>query len=56
MHRHSHTCRKREKSAYRFNYPQPPMRSTQILHPLENVSEADVKISKDLWKDKERTK
>ena len=27
------------------------MRSTQILHPLENVSEADVKILKDLWKD-----
>ena len=51
MHRHSHTCRKRGKSVCRFNYPQPPMRSTQILHPLENVSEADVKILKDLWKD-----
>ena len=26
------------------------MRSTQILHPLENVSEGDVKVLKDLWK------
>ena len=51
MHRHSHTCRKRGKSVCRFNYPQPPMRSTRILHPLESVSESDVKILKDLWKD-----
>ena len=51
MHRHSHTCRKRGKSLCRFNYPQPPMRSTRILHPLESVSESDVKILKDLWKD-----
>ena len=29
MHRHSHTCRKRGKSLCRFNYPQPPMRSTR---------------------------
>ena len=50
MHRHSHTCRKKSKSVCRFNYPQPPMRSTQILHPLENVSEGDVKVLKDLSK------
>ena len=50
MHRHSHTCRKKSKNVCRFNYPQPPMRSTQILQPLENVSEADVKTLKDLWK------
>ena len=43
MHRHSHTCRKRGKSVCRFNYPQPLMRSTQILRSLEYVSEADVK-------------
>ena len=30
-HRHSHTCRKKSKSICRFNYPQPPMRTTQIL-------------------------
>ena len=51
MHRHSHTRRKRGKSLCRFNYPQPPMRSTRILNPLESVSESDVKILKDLWKD-----
>ena len=50
MHRHSHTCRKKSKNVCRFNYPQPPMRSTQILQPLENVSEADVKTLKDLSK------
>ena len=47
----------RGKSVCRFNYPQPPMRSTRILHPLESVSESDIKILKDLWKDiKKRTK
>jgi hypothetical protein len=30
-HRHFHTCRKNSKNVCRFNYPQPPMRSTQIL-------------------------
>ena len=30
------------------------MRSTEILQPLENVSEADVKILKDLWKKKKK--
>ena len=35
-HRHSHTCRKRSKSICRFNYPQPPMRTTQILYPLDD--------------------
>ena len=51
MHRHSHTCRKKSKSVCRFNCPQPPMRSTQILHPLENAPEGDVKVLKDLWKE-----
>ena len=32
VHRHSHTCRKKSKSVCRFNYPQPPMRSTKILY------------------------
>ena len=35
-HRHSHTCRKKSKSICRFNYPQPPMRTTQILYPLDD--------------------
>ena len=50
-HRHSHTCRKKSKKICRFNYPQPPMRCTQILYPLDNdISPAVVKSSKELWK------
>ena len=29
VHRHSHTYRKKSKNVCRFNYPQPPMRSTK---------------------------
>ena len=36
VHRHSHTCRKNTKSECRFNYPQPPMRQTQILLRLDS--------------------
>ena len=50
-HRHSHTCRKKAKKECRFNYPQPPIRSTKILHPLEDsISENDVRKLKDMWK------
>ncbi|CAB4005683.1 ATP-dependent DNA helicase PIF1 [Paramuricea clavata] len=50
-HRHSHTCRKNSKKVCRFNYPQPPMRSTQILHPLDdNASETVIRTRKELWK------
>ena len=50
-HRHSHTCRKKSKKICRFNYPQPPMRCTQILYPLDNdICPAVVKSSKELWK------
>lgn len=35
IHRHSHTCRKKSKNECRFNYPQPPMRATEIVYPLE---------------------
>ena len=35
-HRHSHTYRMKSKSICRFNYPQPPMRTTQILYPLDD--------------------
>ena len=35
FHRHSHTCCKNTKSICRFNHPQPPMRQTQILYPLD---------------------
>jgi hypothetical protein len=35
VHCDSHTSRKKSKSVCRFNYPQPPMRSTNILYPLD---------------------
>ena len=35
VHRHSHTCKKNSQKLCRFNYPQPSMRSTQILYPLD---------------------
>ena len=50
-HRHSHTCRKKSKKECRFNYPQPPMRSTKILYPLDDdVSDNDIKKLKVVWK------
>ena len=50
-HRHSHTCRKKSKNICRLNYPQPPMRRTQILHPLDDDTSPTVaKSSKELWK------
>ncbi|CAB3999556.1 ATP-dependent DNA helicase PIF1 [Paramuricea clavata] len=50
-HRHSHTCRKKPKKLCRFNYPQLPMRSTQILHPLDdNTSDTVIRARKELWK------
>lgn len=51
-HRHSHTCRKKSKNVCRFNYPQPPMRSTQILYPLDDdTSQTVIRNRKALWKD-----
>ena len=50
-HRHSHTCRKKSKAQCRFNYPQPPMKATQILYPLENETELNCgKKHKETWK------
>lgn len=50
-HRHSHTCRKKSRNICRFNYPQPPMRSTQILYPLDDdTSQTVIRNRKDLWK------
>ena len=51
MHRHCQTCRKKSKAECRFNFPQPPMKSTNILHPLgDDVSETEVRKHKDTWK------
>ena len=50
VHRHSHTCRN-TKSECRFNYPQPPMRQTKILYPLDTeMPQSKVKVHKDTWK------
>ena len=52
VHRHSHTCRKKSKAQCRFNYPQPPMRTTKILDSLntENMQESELKEHKNNWK------
>ena len=51
VHRHFHTCRKKSKSVCRFNYPQPPMRSTEILYPLDEDDDTDeLKHHKETWK------
>ena len=51
VHRHSHTCRKNTKRECRFNYPQPPMRQTEILYPLDtDVANTETKKHEDTWK------
>ena len=53
IHRHCQTCRKKSKKAEcRFNFPQPPMKSTSILYPLgNNMSQNEIRKYKDMWKD-----
>ena len=51
IHRHSHTCRKKDKNECRFNYPQPPMRATEILYPLDSdIPLHEMKQHKENWK------
>ena len=48
--RHSHTCRKKSKSVCQLNYPQPPMRSTKILYPLDEDDDTDeLEHHKETW-------
>ena len=49
MHRHSHTCKKNTKTLCRFNFPLPPMRSTQLLEPLPCLTLADKKKHSANW-------
>ena len=50
-HRHLHTCRKKSKNICRFNYPQPPMRTTQILYPIDDsYSETNIRKLKESFK------
>ena len=47
VHRHLHKCRKNTTSKCRFNYPQPPMKQTRILNPLDkDIPDSKVKIHK----------
>ena len=51
VHRHSHTCHKNTEAECRFNYPQPPMRKTSILQPLDtDIPESEIKAHKATWK------
>ena len=51
VHRHSHTCHKNTSSKCRFNYPQPPMKQTMILYPLdEETSDSEIRMHKNNWK------
>ena len=50
VHRHSHTCRKNTKSQCRFNYPQPAMKHTMILYPVDkDMPDDEIKMHKDNW-------
>lgn len=50
VHRHSHTCSKNTKSQCRFNYPQPPMKHTMILYPLDKETpDNEIKMHKGNW-------
>ena len=53
IHRHCQTCCKKiKKAACRFNFPQPPMKSTSILYPLGNdLSDTEIRKHNDMWKD-----
>jgi len=42
VHKHSFTCKKKFQEQCRFHFPQPPMKSTQILYPLNNIDEISV--------------
>ena len=51
FHRHSHACKKNSKNECRFNYPQLPMRATEILYPLgTDLPQHEIKQHKDTWK------
>ena len=50
IHRHCQTCCKKSKAECRFNFPQPPMKSTSILYPLDNMSDTDIRKHKDNWR------
>ena len=46
IHRHSHTCRRRDKC--RFGFPHPPLLQTMVIRPLDPL-EYDIKKLKKKW-------
>ena len=57
VHRHSHSCCKNTKAEGRCNYPQPPMRQTKMLYPLNTeMPESKEKYTKILMVDESRSK
>lgn len=41
-HKHSFPCKKKFQKQCRFHFPQPPMKSTEILYPLTDIDEITV--------------
>ncbi|XP_078352155.1 uncharacterized protein LOC144636825 [Oculina patagonica] len=51
-HKHSFTCKKKFQKQCRFNFPQPPMKSTQILYPLSDIENTSLlNQHKATWKE-----
>ena len=51
IHKHSRTCKKKQKTECRFGFPLPPLKTTQILEPLPSTTEdKDKKKYEALWK------
>ena len=50
-HRHSKTCKKRNKNVCRFHFPLPPMKKTTILKPLDSdgVQPSEISAIKSNW-------
>ena len=44
------TSHKKSKAECRFNFPQPPTKSTSILYPLDNMSGTDIRKHKYNWR------
>ena len=55
IHRHSHTCHRKFRNECRFNYPQPPMKETTILYPLDrDIARSQRKLYEDTWKNRKQ--
>jgi len=45
QHRHSKTCRKKQKAICRFGFPKPPMARTFVLEPLSSAENQEAKVN-----------